>query len=271
MRISSVLLALSVLVFSNSGFADSVECNNDCDLPNLIKKCRQLAGDGQIRDFNTKVHCRAEKTGWRAAGTNERKLSTRFVVSNMAKMKDGRYELPEVRYQLPVAPFGAQCPVYEEVAAATPYLVTTLETCEALEAMAVEGRDKFCARVVEESGGLDMSEATPTGKSVILCGASGSLAQPGMEELGVALASITLARSTGDIACSKIAEITDQLGLLAKAGLAVGDTLITANGVAVKDIEVLAQIIQEARSLQKAEIALEVSMSNRIKTIQLKI
>ena len=116
-----------------------------------------------------------------------------------------------------------------------------------------------------------MSEATPTGKSVILCGASGSLAQPGMEELGVALASITLARSTGDIACSKIAEITDQLGLLAKAGLAVGDTLITANGVAVKDIEVLAQIIQEARSLQKAEIALEVSMSNRIKTIQLKI
>ena len=61
MRISSVLLALSVLVFSNSGFADSVECNNDCDLPNLIKKCRQLAGDGQIRDFNTKVHCRNER------------------------------------------------------------------------------------------------------------------------------------------------------------------------------------------------------------------
>lgn len=232
----------------------SLPASADRKLDELIATCKRHASDPQTKPFKTNVYCRGSYTYWEQQGTSDYQMATSYHVYNRATMKGERYHLDERGYQMPSDPNNGQCNIYREMRVDVPSIQVTMSTCQDLEAMAEEGRDQFCNRILEGAPGED---PVPTGTVVNTCNdnsnGGGNTGGGGgnLDNFGADLSFTSFNHQSKTFQGVKIDKVLDPRAILGNFGLRQGDIVVAIDGHSVTSTISFKSNIQSAISMNK--------------------
>ena len=168
MKVLTGIIAGLLLV--STAWADNNQrpSERDGSLEQLIKSCRHLEANSQIKTFSTEVVCSGHKTYWQQVGVEGFGLPNSMVIRADLYMKGDRYKVNGYVNSIDEASSAAECNVYEEFRSEIPALSVRLSSCADLEALAHQGRDQFCVAELERLG-VKLLDATSTGRLYNSC------------------------------------------------------------------------------------------------------
>ncbi len=234
MRIT-LMLALAMPSYL---LADDYDCGHTCDLAKLVKICKALEGDAQIKPFTTEIKCGGSQTYWETAGTSYFPLGTKQQIGVKVSMKGGKYTIPDSQFLLSGVPTQGQCSSYKEFVGFHAPLSKILYSCSELEGVLKMGQAAYCKKALEDSGS-QLVDVKETGKSYTNCPQIGTPPpQPhNALDLGGELSRTRQEEGSSFWYDLTVLSLTSDEGLLSRLGLKVGDRISSVNSQQVDTVE----------------------------------
>jgi len=248
------LLALAIV---SPTFAAEYDCGGTCDLPKLVKICKALEGDAQVKPFTTEIKCGGSNSYWETAGSSTYPLGTKQNVTTKISMKGGKYTIPDSTVAVPGAPTQGECSTYKEFVGFHAPVSKILYSCAELEAVQKVGQIAYCKKVISDSGS-QLVEVKPTGKTYTNCPTTATPTTPGptpgeepavgSSDLGGEFTRVKVEGDGGYWFALEVTSLASETGLLGRLGMKLGDQLSSVNAVQISESAVLDANLAELKA-----------------------